>query len=400
MLLQSQVADSPDGTRIGSLFLDTSNATYVLNASDKNQTQLYLVAAQSPSSAPPNSTCVFLQIPLFDPTLPGIVEYCATFDPHPLSAEPLKVKPCVNGNGTTEQESQVFSYDEKTGAVRPMWFEGQGSGGASSESVDGSTGDEDAGNDGGDEEDPNTPETEGVASVTNASANLGARDDGDGQAQNVTLVFRPSGPEVATAADVDDSTNSTTTETATTGTATGTTTTSTATETTTTTVTNTGVGGSSSVIGSASVSAAGVETTESASSSTLLDLSGSSSSASTSTSVGALNVEVFGPSSPVTDTATASSSAGVPTFTSGSDVSATSVDAEAVASSIAAGHGASNSGSSSVATSTSTSPTGGAVGSAASAAAMNVEASGSKRRSMMPMGTEPYEWMFKADSRL
>ncbi|TFY64976.1 hypothetical protein EVG20_g5756 [Dentipellis fragilis] len=129
----SPVINKSEGERIASLVLAPADATsitasatnstssspadgapFVLNASQNNQTQIYLVpvppsdsssapdflAASSNSSSPlsPNEMLVTLQLPVFDPKSATIVPFCATFDPNPPKPAPLTAQAC-EGSG-------------------------------------------------------------------------------------------------------------------------------------------------------------------------------------------------------------------------------------------------------------------------------------------------------------
>lgn len=106
----------------------TDKTTYVLNPSLTDQSTVYLV----PSSASVHNTTdipVAVQLPIFDGDSVHPIQFCATFDPRPPALQPLTVEPCFDGrNTTTPHKSQDFAYNEKTGAVRPMWFLGENDG--------------------------------------------------------------------------------------------------------------------------------------------------------------------------------------------------------------------------------------------------------------------------------
>ncbi|KAJ7460815.1 hypothetical protein FB451DRAFT_1499919 [Mycena latifolia] len=153
-----------NSTTIGHLLLNTTTTPYVLDASEKNMTTLYMV--------PFDSNHCTLQLPLFDPTQNTTSAYCATFDPKPPAPEPLTMTPCFNAsNETTPHVSQTFLYDPRTGVVQPMWFNGED---------DGNT-DETSANTVNDEE------VNGPNADASESGTLNSRDT----SQNVTLVFVP-----------------------------------------------------------------------------------------------------------------------------------------------------------------------------------------------------------------
>ncbi|KIM90193.1 hypothetical protein PILCRDRAFT_811915 [Piloderma croceum F 1598] len=250
--IMSTVYGSNKGARIASLVLDIANSTtdnsttphFVLDASNTNQTQIYLVKAPSApashaamsidSDANTNQDSdlesgdipVMLQLPIFDATQASMVRYCTTFDPSPGGpGGPLTAEPCFpwftnsdsNTNASQTHKSQAFTFNENTGVVKPMWFNGEDDG--TDHGNYGSV--EDDGYQGGDEdedeaaqapvanEDPETPVGENMASITS----LRARDTVDNStapapaapsnstshtgSRNVTLVFTPATPEVS-----------------------------------------------------------------------------------------------------------------------------------------------------------------------------------------------------------
>jgi len=205
--------------RIAYLFLDTTNSTsnstgasnptsaFVLNASDTNSTQIYLVAAPN-NSTTGNSTMkpVSLEMAFFDPMRASLVSYCATFDPDPSSAEALAVEPCFNSSGSTTapHKSQTFWYDSESGVLQPMWS-GDGSDDDAGEDYyddgasDDGTSDSSYSDSSDDESDDDTLDTQGVQNSTSTvsdAVNLTTwRRDSSMEAQPVSLVFVPSGPE-------------------------------------------------------------------------------------------------------------------------------------------------------------------------------------------------------------
>ncbi|KAI0358191.1 hypothetical protein OH77DRAFT_1250871 [Trametes cingulata] len=254
--IMSQVANSTVGQRIASLVLaapsnGTSAATnstgsaFVLNASDTDRTQMYLVTAAnaddgtstsnntssnstSPASSTPASFIrVALQMPVFDAASAQLMPYCATFDPRPAAPAAMTVEACMGSSSTDEHKSQVFAYEPGTGVIRPMWYEGEddGTDDNSTGSADDPSDDEDSDDDeGGTDEspatntttvDPMTPTSDKVASVTSFEQEALDNQYGDATrpparmasvkqfsaevlstAQNVTLVFSPAAPEV------------------------------------------------------------------------------------------------------------------------------------------------------------------------------------------------------------
>ncbi|KAL1739862.1 hypothetical protein HDZ31DRAFT_68515, partial [Schizophyllum fasciatum] len=176
-----------DSKKLGSLILDTSNSShYVLDASEKNQTEMYLVPAGSGS----NPEQYFIQIPLIDMQTASVVPWCATYDPSPPQAEPLVVEKCEDAPQAQAHKSQYFAFDKETGVVHPMWYsdkDSTDSGTAAAKEVDGM----------------DAAEGSDLASVTSEGGLL-SRDDSSQNmtAQSVTLVFTPSGTQVENVADL------------------------------------------------------------------------------------------------------------------------------------------------------------------------------------------------------
>ncbi|KAI0305801.1 hypothetical protein B0F90DRAFT_925908 [Multifurca ochricompacta] len=171
----SPSADSGEGRRIASLVLvpsdslasetsTSSSPAFVLNASETDVTQIFLVPTPtSPSSSTSNSTFgpnemgVMLRLEMFDPSSASIASYCATFDPDPPAPAPLTAEECTS-DPVAEHRSQLFAFNGVTGLVRPMWFKGQDDG------TDSGNG----GCDGG--VDPPTPQSASLASVTDVDS--------------------------------------------------------------------------------------------------------------------------------------------------------------------------------------------------------------------------------------
>ncbi|PIL24818.1 hypothetical protein GSI_12704 [Ganoderma sinense ZZ0214-1] len=159
--------------RIASLVVATpsNNSTaegspFVLNASDTDRTQMYLVPVSSastngtsassnstsslpagppappsadlpvpsPGSTPPTTKSassfvkVFLQMPIFDAAAAQLEPYCATFDPRPLSPAPMTVEKCHNALSSDFHKSQVFAYEPESGFLHPMSYAGEDDG--------------------------------------------------------------------------------------------------------------------------------------------------------------------------------------------------------------------------------------------------------------------------------
>ncbi|CAL1714495.1 unnamed protein product [Somion occarium] len=237
--IMSDVADSTSGQKIASLVLSATNGTngsspgdpFILNASSTNQTQVYLIALppddtsdssnsttaatseSSNSTSSANSTTadtyrkVAITIPLFDAENAVMESYCATFDPKPPAPAPLTVERCTNGTQNDEHKSQVFAFEPSTGIIRPMWFEGEDDG-TEDDDTD-SLEDKEAGTpvapeDGSNNstsvapQDPGTPSTDKTANVTSIDSRMVDEEDGDVTSPpNVTLVFSPAPPTVA-----------------------------------------------------------------------------------------------------------------------------------------------------------------------------------------------------------
>ncbi|KAI0642028.1 hypothetical protein C8Q79DRAFT_268652 [Trametes meyenii] len=145
----SPVANSTSGQRIASLVLANAakdgtpseinpGSSFVLDASEVNSTQLYLVPFPEGSTSNSTSTNavtkesfvkVLLKTPVFDPASASLKPYCATFDPYPAAPAPMTMESCNDsGSPDDEHKSQVFAYDPTTGAIRPMWFQGEDDG--------------------------------------------------------------------------------------------------------------------------------------------------------------------------------------------------------------------------------------------------------------------------------
>ena len=228
--LQSQSTKSEDGQRIASLFLvhpdstmaEFGNNTFILNASEGNSTQLYLVALNTTDSGVQGEDVpVALKVPVFNPDSASMEGYCATYDPQPPAPAPLSAEPCFYDEPTGPHKSQVFAYTPSTSAIRPMWFNGEGNDDSLGDPSSNSTGQPDA------TVDPETPLGSNATSVTkvgdfgNSTApppsiaalgnstgiEEGLTGSGSGndstiptpedfaaKAQNVTLIFTPATP--------------------------------------------------------------------------------------------------------------------------------------------------------------------------------------------------------------
>jgi hypothetical protein len=132
--LQSQSTKSVDGQRIASLVLvhpdstmaEFGNNTFILNASENNHTQLYLVALNTTDPGLQGEDIpVALKVPVFNPDSASMEGYCATYDPQPPAPAPLSAEPCFYDEPTGPHKSQVFAYTPSTSVIRPMWFSGE-----------------------------------------------------------------------------------------------------------------------------------------------------------------------------------------------------------------------------------------------------------------------------------
>ncbi|KZV61099.1 hypothetical protein PENSPDRAFT_659139 [Peniophora sp. CONT] len=160
--------------RIASLVLaqanatDSTNGTFVLNASPDDQTQMFLVPMVNATTVF-NSTediAITLQIPVFDAASAATQAWCATFDPAPPTPASMTAEKCLDpaANGMDGiHKSQVFSFNTVTGAVRPLWANGTSSD-ADGDSDAAPTAQQSA------FVDPQTPDDASIASVTDFEA--------------------------------------------------------------------------------------------------------------------------------------------------------------------------------------------------------------------------------------
>ncbi|KAH9893170.1 hypothetical protein C8Q73DRAFT_647551 [Cubamyces lactineus] len=256
--IMSPVVNSTTGERLASLVLaapsndtageNATSSTFVLNASDSDRTQMYLVASpdagdgsSSNNSTMLNSTDsatfirVTLQMPMFDAASAQLRSYCATFDPSPAAPAPMTAEECRQGPSQDAHKSQVFAYEPDTGVLHPMWMNSTSimdddAGPGDVGSNDGTSPD-DPTNDNNDSDDnddsgpsspgnsttvdPTTPASDKIASVTSFEEEALEQRYGDAtrppsrlalskrfspdaasSARNVTLVFNPATPEV------------------------------------------------------------------------------------------------------------------------------------------------------------------------------------------------------------
>lgn len=277
--LKSHVANSKYGQRIASLVLSTdvgsagvtsnvssaaSPATFMLDASSSDKTQMYLVPfysnatdvkdASSDSSSdavnPSNSTDsgyatfikVTLQMPMFDVDTAQMNPYCATYNAASNAPAPLTMEACMasheDGDQSGAHKSQLFAYEAGTGIVRPMWY-------ASDDDSDDTTPGDAYGSQNGTYTNTtmsaNATSTISPTSTTTSSA-LGAGKDAINptstaavqnlksyepftrvpslaSAQNITLLFVPATPEVEDDQDGTGSTSTTNSDSSSTSTA-------------------------------------------------------------------------------------------------------------------------------------------------------------------------------------
>lgn len=112
------------------------NSTFILNASENNSTQVYLVAMNVTNSGIQGEDIpVALRVPVFNPDTASIEGYCATYDPQPPAPAPLSAERCFYDEPSGPHKSQVFAYTPSTSVIRPMWFSGETD---EEETVDGS----------------------------------------------------------------------------------------------------------------------------------------------------------------------------------------------------------------------------------------------------------------------
>ena len=202
------------------------NNTFILNASEGNYTQLYLVALNTTDSGVQGEDVpVALKVPVFNPDSASMEGYCATYDPQPPAPAPLSAEPCFYDESAGPHKSQVFAYTPSTSVIRPMWFNGEGDQEDSfGDPASNSTTQPDT------TVDPETPLSDDVTSVTkvgdfgNSTAppsRIAAFDNSTGieegtgsgpgsgndstipaadafaaKAQNVTLIFTPAAPVI------------------------------------------------------------------------------------------------------------------------------------------------------------------------------------------------------------
>ncbi|KAH9167485.1 hypothetical protein EDB89DRAFT_124846 [Lactarius sanguifluus] len=70
---------------------------------------------------------VTIRLAMFDRASASVSPFCATFDPNPPVPGPLTAEKCAD-DPVGEHRSQLFAFNQATGVVRPMWFDGQSDG--------------------------------------------------------------------------------------------------------------------------------------------------------------------------------------------------------------------------------------------------------------------------------
>lgn len=328
VLIMSPVDNSSD-REIAALYMDTSTDEYVLNASDTQRTALSVAKASiSSSQNSEDDVTVFLQTLISSNSSSAPVQHCATYDPNPAQAEPMKMTPCDNTTTADAHRSQVFAYNERTGVIRPMTLlEDEGPNNATSSSApsnDDNSWNSTTASNGTTSSNSTAPsnDTTSAAAADSTPGTSGRIDAALTGFQDVVLKFVPD--DVTVNDTQDPASNGTSTTTAT------------------VTVTNT-ASASTQSLSAADVTSATDEPVSSTLSSGTLTASTASVSSTidgvspSSTSAGALKIEVISPSD--------SSASTTPSTTSAlsTTVASSSVDAAAVASSIAASNAAASS---------------------------------------------------------
>ncbi|KAH9032317.1 hypothetical protein EDB84DRAFT_1561995 [Lactarius hengduanensis] len=373
----SPVAGSADGERIASLVLASSNSTsatssdnpttyiseFVLNASETESTQMYLLPAsdssitQSTSMLASDEKVVTIRLAMFNRATASVSSFCATFDPNPPVPGPLTAKECAV-DPVGEHRSQLFAFNQATGVVRPMWSDGQSDGTEPDCSGDAPLTPQDASLVGATEVSANNvtsspstaPTTIGNSTVLSADAPQAAPSNSSGSGisgvRKVALVFVAADPEILDAPAVPANTT-----------------------TSSVLATSTGVGASDNTISTAK----GSSTAMVASSS-----SGSLAATSPIVLASASGLSSVSASTPPSTVSNAAISAPVSTGTSGS-----------IPSSAAAASGSD---------STPTTVLGVQVVPTAEGNAPSTTST-SMTPVMTPVSTQPYEWMFKPNSR-
>ncbi|KAF8075215.1 hypothetical protein FPV67DRAFT_1777905 [Lyophyllum atratum] len=341
--IMSADSESPSGKKIACLYMvPSTNGSYILNASENNCTQMYLVDGPSTSRADSvmltnadSDSLVTLQAPMPD----SEEDFCTTYNLEDSSPEPLTMEKCVfpqPNEQTQSGKSQMFAYNKDKGSLRPFYVK----------------------------------DAPGHADSDGSAQSVLERDDAT-TPRNVTLVFVPEAPH---AVNVKDTTVSPDTSAVT------------STSTTTTTVTVTGAA-------TASPSVAAVDVTSSAETSPSSSVPALTSTADPSTptaaSAGALDVQVVGPPSSSTDMFTSTSeSAAAPT---------TTINAQDVAASIAASSSAPALATDTTSAVTTIASSSSMAAPSAAAAADSTSTSSGADATMTPFTTAPYQWMFKRE---
>ncbi|THH27406.1 hypothetical protein EUX98_g6780 [Antrodiella citrinella] len=259
--ITSPMSGSTAPVKIATMFLEPNggNGTYadgapfILNASSTNSTQIFMVplSATEPDAsgaAPGDSTTSFdsssttnnstavpvtLQVRMFNSTSASMDSWCMTYDSEPTEPAPLTAEHCMDSPDAIAHKSQTFAYDPSNGSIRPMWSTNAQNGTETQAVQDASDeGDTDIDDSEGSStssglQDPTTPDSSKMASVTSMSNARMDAESGDAtrpptlvhlfaaetntsspsansttlpaNSKNVTMVFVPDAPEAATA---------------------------------------------------------------------------------------------------------------------------------------------------------------------------------------------------------
>lgn len=197
--LQSRNPNPMNNRILASLFLvQQSNGSYVLDASDKNATEMSLTPATSSSEMSTGASDTY-EVKLAMP-IDG-ESYCATYDQAPPKPEALTAERCMADGVRAGHASQIFIYNSTSGDLQPTYVEGQSGDAEASASflTPSSTPSASMGAANADV----VVSSDSAFPTPSASASWDRRDDsGSYTAQNVTLMFVPrkTTPNVAAAA--------------------------------------------------------------------------------------------------------------------------------------------------------------------------------------------------------
>ncbi|KAG0694121.1 hypothetical protein DFH29DRAFT_880914 [Suillus ampliporus] len=207
LALDSPAYNSTNTTSSNSTGGHASNGSFPLNASSTKGTQFYLVDATDNDSFNNSENAtkhVMVQTDVSDST------YCATFDPNPSGPEPMVMEMCLASQPKNDianldysypkglapivdytilavdpHKSQIFEYNPSTGVIKPVWTNSGGSTSSRAMFV---------------ERDSSTSTTTGSNTITSTESSTASStsapqptaSSSTPQAQDVTLVFRPS----------------------------------------------------------------------------------------------------------------------------------------------------------------------------------------------------------------